>query len=78
MTTSSRDKKSSGIVVDGRERVIEANRKEIEERIHEKYGDELASVTGLFRRWTLRRKIRREIEEELEKIAPREAMYLGR
>ena len=78
MTTSSRDKKSSGIVVDGRERVIEANRKEIEERIHEKYGDELASVTGLFRRWTLRRKIRRKIEEELEKIAPRDALYLGR
>ena len=75
MTTSSPDKESSGIVADGRERVIEANRKEIEKRIHEKYADELASPTGFFRRWTLRRKIRREIEEEFEKIAPKGAHY---
>ncbi|MCH9003484.1 MAG: hypothetical protein IIC02_13010, partial [Planctomycetes bacterium] len=71
MTASSQDKKSSGIVADGQNRAVEANRVEIEKRIHEKYADELASATGFFRRWTVRRKIRREIEEELEKNAPR-------
>ena len=75
MTSSSSDRESNGFVVDGQERVIEANRKEIEKRIHEKYADELASITGLFRRRAVRRKIRREIEEELEKIAPKDAAY---
>lgn len=75
MTTSSPDQESSGIVVDGRNRAVEANRVEIEKRIHEKYADELASITGLFRRWSVRRKIRREIQEELEKNAPRDALY---
>jgi len=75
MTSSSSDRKSNGIVADGRERVIEANRKEIEKRVHEKYADELASATGFFRRRAVRRKIRREIEEALEKIAPRDALY---
>ena len=75
MTTSSPDQESSGIVVDGRNRAVEANRVEIEKRIHEKYADELASITGLFPRWSVRRKIRREIEEALERIAPRDALY---
>lgn len=75
MTTSSPDEKSNGIVADGRERVIEANRKEIEKRVREKYADQLTSATGFFRRRAVRRKIRREIEEELEKIAPKGAHY---
>lgn len=75
MTTSSPDRESSRIVADGRERAVEANRVEIEKHIHEKYADELASATGLFRRWSVRRKIRREIQEEVEKIAPKDAMY---
>ena len=75
MTASSSDRKSSQFVADGRERVMKANRKEIEKRVHEKYADELASITGLFRRRAVRRKIRREIEEELEKIAPKDATY---
>lgn len=75
MTASSPDKESSGIDADGRERMIEANRKEIEKRIHEKYADELASATGFFHRRAVRRKIRRELEEELEKIAPKGAHY---
>ncbi|MCH8148592.1 MAG: hypothetical protein IH987_11450 [Planctomycetes bacterium] len=73
--SSSGDKKTSGIVVDGQERVIKANREEIEKRVHEKYAAELASATGLFRRWAVRRKIRREIEDALEEIAPKGALY---
>ena len=75
MTSSSSDGKSSRFVVDGQERIVKANRKEIEKRVHEKYADELASATGLFRRWAVRRKIRREIEDALEKIAPSGALY---
>ena len=78
MTASSPDKESSGIVADGRERAKKANRKDVEKRVREKYADELESVTGFFRRWTLRRKIRREIAKELEKISPRDALYLGK
>ena len=44
MTASSPNQESCGIVVDGRERVIEANRKEIEKRAREKYADELAGI----------------------------------
>ena len=78
MTASSPDQESNGIVSDGRERVAQANRKEIEKRVREQYADELASVTGLFRRWSVRRKIRREIQDELEEIALRDVLYLGK
>lgn len=75
MTDSSSDGKSSRFVADGQARVIKANREEIEKRVHEKYADELASATALFRRWAVRRKIRREIADALEKIAPSGALY---
>ena len=78
MTVPSPDQESSGIVAGGREQVMKAYRKEIEKCVREKYADDLASATGYFRRWTVRRTIRREIEEELEGIAPRGALYLGR
>ena len=78
MTDSPSDREPSGIVADGRSRAMTANRVEIEKRIHEKYADELASATGFFRRWAVRRKIRREIEDALEKIAPKNALYLGK
>ena len=56
MTASSRDQESSGIVADGRDSAVGANRVEIENRIHEKYADETvchkirARPTGLSRR----------------------------
>ena len=67
----------SKIVADGRERIAGAERKRVKRLVRQRYAGQLAKA-GIFRRWLLLWKLRREIQEELEKIAPRDALYARR
>jgi len=67
-------KSPSNIVVDGRSRILADELPEIERKVREKYAQRLAEA-GFLRRFRIRRRIRREILEELERIAPKGALY---
>ena len=64
----------SNIVADGRERIAVAERKRVKRAVRQRYAAQFAKA-GILRRWLLLWKIRREIEKELETIAPRDALY---
>ncbi len=68
-------KTKNQIVEDGRDRVREGGREEIRRKVLARYAARLDGA-GFFRRLLLRLQIRREIEAELEKIAPRGGQYL--
>ena len=70
-------KQRSSIVADGRKRVIAGELAEIKRKVRAKYAQEMAEA-GLLRRLRLRWKIRREIARELDRAAPRKALYLRR
>jgi len=67
----------SSIVADGRERVIAGELAEIKRKVRAKYAQEMAEA-GFLRRLRLRWQIRSEIAWELNRIAPRRALYLRR
>ncbi len=71
-------KTSDSIVADGRERLLKSvgeREIEIKRRIEDSYRSELASA-GWWRRLVLKYRIKAEIARELEKIAPRQGLYL--
>ncbi len=61
-------------VADGRERALAANGSRIEKEIRARYAGEL-SRAGLLERWRIEGRIRREIQEELTRVAPLGALY---
>jgi hypothetical protein len=64
-------------VADGRERIARDEIKRIRREVRARYADRLAAG-GLFRRLWLRMKTHREIERQLNKIAPRDGLYAKR
>jgi hypothetical protein len=64
-------------VADGDKRAWTANYDAIREQVEREYEQRLA-VAGLFRRWQLRWKMRREIERRLDRVAPPWGLYLIR
>jgi hypothetical protein len=64
-------------VADGRERVVRGEIKRIRREVRASYADRLAAA-GFFRRLWLRIKIHREIQEQLDKIAPKDGLYAKR
>ena len=69
-----RCKTVNGFLVDGAERAATTHRAAIKARVQARYAHELASV-GFFRRLSIRLTIWREINRELDKIAPRNGLY---
>ncbi|MHC4698834.1 MAG: hypothetical protein ACYTFA_19065 [Planctomycetota bacterium] len=67
----------NNIVADGRARVVAAQYKQVKREVRQRYAAQLAEA-GMFRRWWLLWKVRREIQSELEKIAPTDALYAQR
>lgn len=67
--------RSNGIVADGREREAKAWIKEIRERVEKAHAEELKQA-GWLRRLLVLWRIRRAIQRELEKVAPRGAHYI--
>ena len=61
-------------VADGRERALAANGPGIEKEIRARYAGEL-SRAGFLERWRIEGHIRREIREELTRMAPPGALY---
>ena len=61
-------------VADGRERALAANGPRIEQEVRARYAGELAGA-GLRERWRIQGRIRREIQEELARVAPLGALY---
>ena len=61
-------------VADGRERALAANGPRIEKEIRARYAGEL-SRAGFLERWRIEGRIRREIREELTRVAPLHALY---
>ena len=73
--------KDSRIVVDGRERIATAYAARLREEVEARYANELAEA-GWFRRLLIRSRIRavvrRELNKELERVAPKDGMYAKR
>jgi hypothetical protein len=65
---------SSHFVADGRERALAANGPRIEAEIRARHAGELTGA-GLLERWRIEGRIRREIQEELTRVAPLGALY---
>ncbi|MDP8950883.1 MAG: hypothetical protein M3N18_01370 [Actinomycetota bacterium] len=68
------------IVTDGRERLLEDPRhgpkeREVREAVTRRYEPELATA-GLLGSLILHAKMRREVRQEVEALAPRDALYL--
>jgi hypothetical protein len=61
-------------VADGRRRALAANGPRIEKEIRARYADGL-SRAGFLERWRIEGRIRREIREELTRVAPLGALY---
>ena len=61
-------------VADGRERALAANGPEVEREVRARYAGELIRA-GLLERWRIEGRIRREIQEELTRVAPLGALY---
>lgn len=61
-------------VADGRERALDANGPRIEQEVRARYAAELAGA-GPLERWRIEGRIRREIREELTRVAPLGALY---
>ncbi len=70
-----RERLASGLLADGRRRVLDATRGRIERDIRGRYAKAL-SEAGWLRRVVLHFRIRAEIREKLEKAAPRGGLYL--
>ena len=64
-------------VADGRERIARGEIERIRREVRARYADQMAAA-GFFRRLWLRVRIRREIERQLNKIAPRDGLYAKR
>ena len=74
--------KSNKIIADGHTRLLhdKAIQKEIariREDVAAKYSEEL-SRAGFFGRFIVRHRMRREMREEIDKLAPPDALYLER
>ncbi|HET9209751.1 MAG TPA: hypothetical protein VFR03_05105 [Thermoanaerobaculia bacterium] len=61
-------------VADGHQRALTANGPRIEQEVRARYAGEL-SCAGPLERWRIEGRIRREIREELERVAPWGALY---
>jgi hypothetical protein len=59
----------------GRKALRDARKEEVEETVRARYSERLADA-GLLRRLCLSLRIRREIRQELERLAPPDAMFL--
>lgn len=66
--------RSNGIVADGREREAKAWEREIRERVEKAHAEEL-NQAGWLRHLLILWRIRREIQRELEKVAPTDGLY---
>ena len=69
-----------GIVVNGRANVLkspemQAEIARIKGEMEQQYADELAQA-GWFGRWSIRRKIQKELDRRIERMAPSDGMYL--
>lgn len=72
-----RDEVSSGIVADGRDRLLAAcsgEIRQIEAEIRARHAQELAQA-GFLDRLRIEAKVRQEIQREIDRIAPPEACY---
>ena len=76
MDTKEKVPQSDHLVANGRERVLKNNpdKDRICAEVKKRYADRLARA-GFIRRIVLRIKIDREIEKEIDKLAPPDAMY---
>ncbi|MHC5039747.1 MAG: hypothetical protein ACYTHM_20780 [Planctomycetota bacterium] len=61
-------------MADGRKRAIQGNLPEVVKKIQEKYAAEMKKA-GFFGKIVLRRRMKREIKAEMERIAPKGACY---
>jgi hypothetical protein len=61
-------------VADRRERALAANGPRIEKEVRARYAVE-PSRAGFLERWRIEGRIRREIQEELTRVAPLGALY---
>ncbi len=61
-------------VADGHKRALTANGPGIEKEIRARYAGELSRASFL-ERWRIEGRIRREIQEELARVAPPGALY---
>jgi len=61
-------------VADGRERLVSASRTDVEAEVRSRYAEPLAAA-GVLERLRLELRIRREIRQALERIAPAAALY---
>ena len=71
------DQQPSGIVVNGRDLLLEARSAEIrriEEEVRARHAQELAKA-GFLDRLRIEAKVRQEIQREIDRIAPPEACY---
>jgi len=69
--------KDLGFLPDGRERALQANEakiKAIEARIRARYAEQLAKA-GVLERLRIEARIRRELQAEIERIAPSNGLY---
>ena len=74
------NKKTHDLIANGRKRAFESEEykkayEEIRAKVAAKYQDRYAQA-GFLKRLLIRMRMEREIQQELEKIAPRDAMYL--
>ena len=69
-----KEQAKSGILADSQERLLALVRPAIEREIRARHAGEL-SRAGLFERLQIEARIRAEIREALEKVAPAAALY---
>jgi len=62
------------LLADGRERLVAMHRSEIEARVRARYADQLAGAS-LVQRWRVALRIRAEVREALDEVAPAAGLY---
>jgi len=62
-------------VADGHERALAANGPRIEREVRARHAGELGRARGFLERWRIEGRIRRELREELTRVAPPDALY---
>jgi hypothetical protein len=68
------ERETHRFIADGREQALAANGPRIETEVRARHAGELAGA-GHLERWRIEGRIRREIREELTRIAPPGALY---